>query len=123
VKFTGRENDGTGLYYYRARYYSSTFQRFVSQDPIGFGGDDTDLYAYVANDPVDFTDPLGIGKVGKVVGGAIGAVAGAVGEGAEDAAIGTVAEPGGGTVAGAMVGAAIGAAEGASTGAQIGSAI
>jgi RHS repeat-associated protein len=29
-----RENDGTGLYYYRARYYSPELQRFISQDPI-----------------------------------------------------------------------------------------
>ena len=34
-QFTGRENDGTGLYYYRARYYSPTWQRFISEDPIG----------------------------------------------------------------------------------------
>ncbi len=32
-QYTGRENDGTGLYYYRARYYSPTFQRFLSEDP------------------------------------------------------------------------------------------
>jgi len=37
-EFTGRENDGTGLYFYRARYYNPTFQRFIAQDPIGFGG-------------------------------------------------------------------------------------
>src|SRR5579862_9290727 len=30
-QFTGRENDGTGLYYYRARYYSPSLQRFISQ--------------------------------------------------------------------------------------------
>jgi YD repeat-containing protein len=30
-QFTGRENDGTGLYFYRARYYSPTLQRFVGQ--------------------------------------------------------------------------------------------
>ena len=34
-QYTGRENDGTGLYYYRARYYSPELQRFISQDPIG----------------------------------------------------------------------------------------
>ena len=33
-QFTGRENDGTGLYFYRARYYSPTFQRFIAQDPL-----------------------------------------------------------------------------------------
>jgi RHS repeat-associated protein len=34
--YTGRENDGTGLYYYRARYYNPAIGRFVTEDPIGF---------------------------------------------------------------------------------------
>jgi RHS repeat-associated protein len=50
-QYTGRENDGTGLYYYRARYYHPELQRFTSQDPIGFGGEDINLYTYVRNDP------------------------------------------------------------------------
>ncbi len=58
-QFTGRENDGTGLDYYRARYYNPTFQRFVSQDPIGFGGGDPNSYAYVGQSPDNFTDPSG----------------------------------------------------------------
>src|SRR4030042_6229617 len=33
-QYTGRENDGTGLYYYRARYYSPELQRFISEDPL-----------------------------------------------------------------------------------------
>ncbi len=37
-QYTGRENDGNGLYSYRARYYSPAFGRFISEDPIGFGG-------------------------------------------------------------------------------------
>jgi len=32
--FTGRENDGTGLYYYRNRYYSPVLQRFTTEDPL-----------------------------------------------------------------------------------------
>ena len=59
-QFTGRENDGLGLYFYRARYYSPTFQRFIAQDPIGFAGGDTNLYAYGLNDPISETDPLGL---------------------------------------------------------------
>jgi RHS repeat-associated protein len=38
--YTGRENDGTGLKYYRARFYHPGLQRFVGEDPIGFGGGD-----------------------------------------------------------------------------------
>jgi RHS repeat-associated protein len=34
-QFTGRENDGTGLYYLRARYYNPLFGRFLSEDPAG----------------------------------------------------------------------------------------
>lgn len=59
-QYTGRENDGTGLMYYRARYYSPTTQRFISQDPIGFDGDDVNLYAYVGNNPIKYIDPLGL---------------------------------------------------------------
>lgn len=59
-QFAGRENDETGLYYYRARHYSPKWGRFVSQDPIGFEGGDSNLYAYVGNNPVDFTDPTGL---------------------------------------------------------------
>ena len=58
-QYTGRENDGTGLYYYRARYYSPQLQRFISEDPVGFDGGDTNLYAYVSNDPCNNTDPTG----------------------------------------------------------------
>src|SRR5207245_4314420 len=42
-QYTGRENDGPGLYYYRARYYSPTVQRFVSDDRLEFTGDVCDL--------------------------------------------------------------------------------
>jgi RHS repeat-associated protein len=58
--YTGREDDGTGLNYYRARYYHPGLQRFISEDPIGFVGGDTNLYAYVRNDPATYSDPLGL---------------------------------------------------------------
>ncbi|NEO34486.1 MAG: RHS repeat-associated core domain-containing protein [Symploca sp. SIO3C6] len=62
--FTGREFDTeTGLYYYRARYYNSEIGQFISQDPIGFSGDDSNLYRYVENNPVNMTDPTGLFKV------------------------------------------------------------
>ena len=58
-QYTGRENDGTGLYYYRARYYNPVLQHFISEDPIEFEGGDVNLYAYIWNDPVNYTDPSG----------------------------------------------------------------
>ncbi len=59
--FTSREHDAeTGMYYYRARYYDSSTGRFLSEDPIDFAGEDTNLYRYVANNPIRFTDPLGL---------------------------------------------------------------
>lgn len=61
-QYTGRENDSTGLYYYRARYYSATLQRFISEDPAGFAAGDLNLYAYVANNPIDWRDPLGLDR-------------------------------------------------------------
>jgi RHS repeat-associated protein len=58
-QFTGRENDGNGLYYYRARYYSPSHSRFLSEDPLEFDAGDPNLYAYVFNNPTNFVDPTG----------------------------------------------------------------
>ena len=57
-QYTGRENDGNGLYFNRARYYSPTFGRFISEDPIGFLGG-PNKYSYAANNPITFRDPFG----------------------------------------------------------------
>jgi RHS repeat-associated protein len=76
-QYTGRENDGTGLDYLRARYYSPTLQRFLSEDPIGLSGGDVNLYGYVANQPLAFVDPLGL--CGFSFGGFLNAVRGRCG--------------------------------------------
>jgi RHS repeat-associated protein len=60
-QYTGRENDGTGVYFYRNRYYSPTLQRFMSEDPTGVAGG-VNFYAYVGNNPVSFVDPFGLDK-------------------------------------------------------------
>ena len=60
AQFIGRENDGTGLYYYRARYYNPVLQRFLSEDPLGFNGGDVNLYAYVGNSPTNLIDASGL---------------------------------------------------------------
>ncbi len=64
AQYTGRENDGTGLYYYRARYYHAGFMRFASSDPIGFAGG-INTYAYVRGNPLSKTDPLGLFDTGS----------------------------------------------------------
>jgi RHS repeat-associated protein len=58
-QYTGRENDGDGLQYNRARYYNPANARFISQDPTGFPGSGANLYQYTLGDPLDFTDPTG----------------------------------------------------------------
>lgn len=59
-QWTGRERDtSTGLYYHRARYYSPTFGRFLSEDPLEFGAGDVNLHAYAFSDPTNLTDPTG----------------------------------------------------------------
>jgi RHS repeat-associated protein len=65
VQYTGRDYDAeTGLNYYRARYYDPVIGRFISEDPIGFDGGNN-FYAYVENDPIDWTDPLGLRHLTK----------------------------------------------------------
>jgi RHS repeat-associated protein len=57
--YTGREEDGTGLMYYRARYYDSSIGRFISEDPLGYAAG-VNFYAYCSNSPVDCSDPTGL---------------------------------------------------------------
>lgn len=42
-----------------SRYYSHDTGRFISEDPIGFAGEDFNLYRYVENNPLKFIDPFG----------------------------------------------------------------
>jgi RHS repeat-associated protein len=60
VGFTGHQRDQSGLIYMRARYYSPSLGRFISEDPSGLAGGDTNLHAYVGNSPLAATDPLGL---------------------------------------------------------------
>ena len=59
-KYTGREFDAvSGLQYNRGRYYNASTGSWLSQDPLGFAGGDSNLYRYVGNDPTGLTDPNG----------------------------------------------------------------
>jgi RHS repeat-associated protein len=58
-QYAGRENDGTGLYFNRARYYNPAWGRFISEDPFGLNGG-INRFAYVGGNPISFRDPLGL---------------------------------------------------------------
>ena len=56
-RYAGRRFDAeTGLYFNRARAYSTALGRFLQTDPIGTKGG-INLYAYVNNDPVKLDRP------------------------------------------------------------------
>jgi RHS repeat-associated protein len=76
-QYTGRENDGTGLMYYRARYYHPKAKRFISEDIVGQGAG-PNVYAYVEGSPMMYRDPEGKWIIG-VVGAGVGAITGAAG--------------------------------------------
>jgi RHS repeat-associated protein len=61
--FTGREYDGAWVYEYRARVYHSSLGRFMSEDPKLFDAGDYNLFRYCHNDPIDMTDPMGLGAL------------------------------------------------------------
>jgi RHS repeat-associated protein len=49
----------TGLQLLTHRYYDPQTGRFITRDPIGYDGG-VNLYAYVANNPTNFSDPEGL---------------------------------------------------------------
>jgi RHS repeat-associated protein len=56
---SGLHDPTTGLVRFGARDYDPWTARWMAKDPIDFAGGDTNLYAYVGGDPVNFTDPSG----------------------------------------------------------------
>jgi RHS repeat-associated protein len=62
--FTGQQwYSDIGLYDLRNRFYSPDIGRFLQTDPIGFGGDATNLYRYSGNNPIIGSDPTGLDAV------------------------------------------------------------
>ena len=60
LRLAGQQYDqGSRLYFMRARYYDPDLGRFLSEDPIGISGG-LNLYAYAGNDPVNMWDPSGL---------------------------------------------------------------
>ena len=61
-KYTGQQQDASGLYYLRARFYNAGTGRFLSQDPeMGSAMDPVSMhrYLYAGADPVNMVDPSG----------------------------------------------------------------
>jgi len=77
-QFTGREDDGTSLYFYRARYYRPAFGRFISEDPFSFV-DGPNIYSYVHSSPLNLRDPFGLSASSAAVCFLKGAARGAAG--------------------------------------------
>jgi RHS repeat-associated protein len=60
-KFNAKELDeSTGYYYYGARYYDPAISIFLSVDPLAEKYPGINPYTYVANNPINFTDPTGM---------------------------------------------------------------
>jgi len=58
LRYSGKERDATGLYYYGYRYYQPWAGRWLSADPAGTI-DGLNLYRMVRNNPVTLMDPDG----------------------------------------------------------------
>ncbi|MEX3774927.1 RHS repeat domain-containing protein [Pseudomonas sp. MYb118] len=58
-RYSGKERDATGLYYYGFRYLATWLQRWISPDPAG-QTDGPNRYTMVRNNPVSFVDKAGL---------------------------------------------------------------
>jgi len=119
--FAGMEYDwDTGLYHTLARYYSPSLQRWLSEDPLRYGGGDINLFSYALNSPTGLADPEGeffvvddvaeLAEVSLLAEAGIGAAYGAV-SGLASAGI-----SGHSLLKGAFFGAILGGATGVATG-------
>ncbi|TWC59259.1 insecticidal toxin complex protein TccC [Pseudomonas sp. SJZ080] len=59
VRYSGKERDATGLYYYGFRYYVAWLQRWLSPDPAK-DIESLNLYVFVSNSPVARYDREGL---------------------------------------------------------------
>ncbi|WP_458371096.1 RHS repeat domain-containing protein [Pseudomonas fluorescens] len=59
IRYSGKERDATGLYYYGYRYYAPWLQRWICPDPAG-DVDGPNRYAMVGNNPINFVDKNGL---------------------------------------------------------------
>lgn len=62
IRYSGKERDATGLYYYGFRYYAPWLNRWINPDPAGVS-DGLNLFEFVANNPVRFIDTDGLARL------------------------------------------------------------
>ncbi|WP_283258112.1 RHS repeat-associated core domain-containing protein [Photorhabdus luminescens] len=62
IRYSGKERDATGLYYYGYRYYQPWVGRWLSADPAGTI-DGLNLYCMVMNNPVTLADNMGLSSL------------------------------------------------------------
>ena len=61
----GVEDDGTGMYYMRTRYYNVDLKRFMNRDVVVgsvSSAQSLNRYAYVNGNPISYTDPFGMAR-------------------------------------------------------------
>jgi len=58
LRYSGKERDATGLYYYGLRYYAPWLQRWINPDPMG-DVDGLNLFAMVRGNPIAHVDIQG----------------------------------------------------------------
>ncbi|RMQ47354.1 YD repeat-containing protein [Pseudomonas cichorii] len=64
VRYSGKERDASGLYYYGFRYYAPWLQRWINPDPAGdING--LNLFCFVANTPLLHKDLEGMSYEGR----------------------------------------------------------
>lgn len=105
LRFPGQIASDGGLLYNWHRYYDPSTGRYLTPDPIGLAGG-INLYAYTANNPVNFIDPSGefFNVPGIIAGTIAGGTAGYLsGIQSGDGFAGVI-----GGVAGGFIGAAVG---------------
>jgi RHS repeat-associated protein len=116
-----------GLVNMRARFYNPRIMRFMSADPLGFGGG-MNWFAFAGNNPISFLDPRGLcreaasqlivtGDSNTIYWGSLGPMFEEMGQRTLNGLIG--AGPGAmtGATSGALIGAGVGGALGVGVGA------
>lgn len=63
IRYSNKERDATGLYYYGFRYYAPWLLRWMNPDPAGYV-DGLNLYRMVQNNPATLADTLGLSPSG-----------------------------------------------------------